>query len=106
MIEEEEVCRWREVRQSTSDRALPLCILVRIGEIELTTFKELRRTRRHLKRTNARAFNGQWKEDVRVAERVMIKEVFCSGMEVASVDGPTFDGKRRAESIFFIALAV
>lgn len=28
VIEEEEICRWREVRQSTSDRTLSLSILV------------------------------------------------------------------------------
>jgi len=105
VIEEEQICRWSEVCQSARDRALSLRVMVRIGEMELTSLKELWRTRRQLERTNARAFNGKWKEDVRVAERVMVKEVRRSSMEVAGVDVPTLDRKRRAELIFLVSLA-
>ena len=73
--------------------------------MELTSPQELWRPRRQLERTNARAFNGKWKEDVRVAERVMVKEVRRGSMEVAGVDVPTLDRKPRAELIFFVTLA-
>src|SRR5258708_5596104 len=81
-------------------------MLVRVGQIELTALKKLRRTRRQLKSPYPRALNSQRKEDARITERVVIEEVLRSGMEVAAVDVPTLDRKGRAELIFFIALAV
>jgi hypothetical protein len=74
MIEEKKICRRRKIRESPGDRALALGVLVRVSEIKLTALEELRRTRRQLQCTNARAFNGQGKEDVRVAQRVVIEE--------------------------------
>src|SRR6266481_5851166 len=75
VIEEEEICRCREIRQSAGDRALSLCVLVRIGEIELAPFEELWRACRKLEGTCARALDSEGKEDVRVAERIVIEKV-------------------------------
>src|ERR1700730_19153084 len=105
VIEEKKVCRRTEVCESPSDRALSLGALMRISEIELPTLEELRRMRRHFEGANSRSFDGQRKEDVRVTQRVVIEEVLRGSMEVAGVDGPSFDRKSCAELVFFVAVA-
>ena len=82
VIEQKEISRRREVSQAASYRALPFDFLPRISQMKSAPAKQERRARRNLECSNARPGNSQGKENIRVAQRVMIEKLLYAGAEV------------------------
>src|ERR1051326_5453 len=82
VIEQEEISRWREVSQPASDRTLSFKFLPRISQMKSAMAKQERRARRNFQCSNARPINGQGKENIRVAELVVIEIISHTRTEI------------------------
>jgi len=82
VIEQKEISRRREGCQAPGDRALPFDFLPRISQMKSAPTKQERRARRNFEGSNARPGNSQGKENIRVAERVVIEKILYAGAEV------------------------
>src|SRR5207253_907356 len=82
VIEQKEILGRREVSQSAGDRALAFNLLPRISQMKSAPAKQERGPRRNFEGSNARSGNSQGKENIRIAQRVVIEEILCTGTEV------------------------
>src|ERR1700730_19063051 len=73
--------------------------------MKLTAPKQERRARRYFKGPYASPLNRQWKEDIRVAQRIVIEKVLHTCPEIVGIDCPTFNRNRDAKLMLFITLA-
>ena len=82
VIEQKEIRGRREVSQAASDRALPFDFLPRISQMKSAPAKQQRRARRNFECSDARPGNSQGKENIRVAQRVVIEKIPYAGAEI------------------------
>ena len=54
---------------------------------------------------DARTVDGKREEDVRVAEHVVVKEIFGCSAEIVHIESPSGEGNSESEFSLFIALA-
>src|SRR2546425_7149502 len=67
--------------------------------------KQERRARRNFECSDARPGNSQGKENIRVAQRVVIEKIPYAGAEIIRFDHPSADGNRDSKLMFFVAFA-
>ncbi len=90
--------------EAANDGAALLGNLVGIGEMELATACDLRRTQSHLPGTHQSAIDGDGEEHVRLAEVGVVKEVVDAVLHVGDVEQPALEGNLNTELMFFVAL--
>src|SRR5258708_31548071 len=105
VVEKKQIRRRRKIRQSAGDSTLTLRPLMRVGEVKLGMPKQLRRSRGNFESANPGPLNRQGKEDVDIAQRIMIEEVLYGGAKIARVKVPSFKRNTGAELKFLISLA-
>src|SRR5947208_1202031 len=74
--------------QSASDLARAFDGLIGIGEVNVKAFRDARRSHCGFPAVNARSLNGQRKENVGVAEHVVIEKVQRVRLEVGEIKSP------------------
>src|SRR5690242_13078697 len=90
VIEEEiTVGGRREGRQPARDGALPFGVLIRVGNRDLASFENPRRSYREFPSVNPRTCNREWKKHVGVANRVVVEIVPGALPEVVHIECPT-----------------
>src|ERR1700680_5259088 len=75
---------WREIMQPAIDSAFTLCYLVRIRNINLGAFGNLRGSQRQFPTTYQRTINSKRKEDIRIPNTIMVEIILSPGTK--SVD--------------------
>ena len=107
VVIEEEVAfvRRLEVGQAASDSARAFRVLIRISRMKLGASREARRVHRAFPSPDAGAIDGEGKENVGIAQNVMIEKVFCASAEVGEIEGPSRHGDGQTELVLLIALA-
>src|SRR6266705_580404 len=78
-------CRRAEVRKASGDGPHAFDRLVRIRQVEVRALKQSWRSQRALKSANANALDGQGKENVGVADNVVVEKVMSAGAEIVEV---------------------
>src|SRR5882672_492033 len=104
--EEKSLVRRSEIGEATSDRSSAFHELMGIGQINLEAIRDARRARGQFPTVNASAIDRQRKENVGIAEHVMIEEIPNVRLEIGNVKLPVADGNGQAEFALFIPFAV
>src|SRR6266571_2827732 len=103
VVEKEKARRWRrEIGKPSSDATGGLRELVRIRQIELRAVAKPRGAHRRFPTVNARALDGKRKEDVGIAEHVMVEVVPRVGLKIRHVERPATEGNGQAEFALFV----
>src|SRR5215467_4762665 len=106
VVQKERVRRRREVGQTSGDSALTLGSLMRIRKMELSHSPQPGRLHCQLKSPDMGPVDREREENVRVPDRVVIKEVLRCGMEVAGVYGPASYRKSHSSLPLLVSLSV
>ncbi len=77
---------------------------VGVGQIHFSTMQQLRRAHRHFPAVEARVINRERKEDVGIADVVVVEIIMRALMVVIHVERPTTQRNSQAELMFLIAL--
>src|SRR5882762_11336721 len=104
--EKKTLVRWCEIGETTRDRSGAFHELMGIGQINLEAIRDARRARGQFPTVNASAIDRQRKENVGIAEHVMIEEIPNVRLEIGNVKLPVADGNGQAEFALFIPFAV
>src|ERR1039458_617647 len=74
--------RRRKIRQPARYGPEPLSLLVREHQMGVVTVENQRRADGCFQASDAGRLNGEWQEDVRIADGVVVKEILRSGVKV------------------------
>src|SRR5438552_18392974 len=102
MIKKAECLAGIAADQAAGDCSRPLGVLVRIDDMHLRAACNLVRSGSCFPSANSGMGQSQRKEDVRIAQRVMIEEIARSGAEVAYVECPALEWNCNAEFALFV----
>src|SRR5262252_5495834 len=91
--------------QAAVDDATAFSLLVGVGDVNIEKLANSWRMERGFPTMDAGAFDGQWEEDVGVAEDIVVEEVAGVGLEVGEVQGPATDRNGEAEFALLVSLA-
>src|SRR5712692_2568807 len=107
VVQEEEALVGRaEAGESAADTAPAFGELVGVGQVELGATPEPRRAHGGFPAVNPRRCDGKRKEDVGVADHIMVEEVVRARVEAVHVEYPAAQGNRQADFVLRVALAV
>src|SRR5271168_2146087 len=106
VIEQAEAVAERKVGKPAVDVAEAEGQLIGVGQVELQAILDARRANRQFPAVDARALNGDGKENIGIVQIVVIEKVFRAGEKIVGVDGPALEGNGDAELVFFVAFAV
>src|SRR6267378_3871108 len=103
--EKKSLVRRCEISEATRDRSGAFHELMRIGQINLEAIRDARRARGELPTVNAGTIDRQRKENVGIAEHIMIEEIPNVRLEIGNVKLPVADGNGQAEFALFVPFA-
>src|SRR5262249_44083787 len=92
--------------QSAGNDASTLDHLVGIGQVDVETFCDARRTNRGFPAMHARAFDRERKENIGVAERIVIEKVESVHLETGEVKSPAAKRDGEPEFALLVGFAV
>src|SRR5690348_302699 len=92
-----------EIRESAADGAKALCVLVRVGKVDLAALHKPRRAQRRLSAAYSRAIDGEGKEYIGLAHAVVVKEIAGARPELVSVKSPSLERNPYSKLVFFVA---
>src|SRR5882672_3839566 len=104
--EKKSLVRRCEIGETTCDRSGAFDELMGIGQIKLEAIRDARRPRGQFPTVNACAIDRQRKENVGIAEHVMIEEIPNVRLEIGNIKLPAVDGDGQAEFALFVPFAV
>ena len=104
IVVEEEIAfvRWFEISKAPGDAAGPFRVLVRIDRVELSSSRNAWRGRSTLPTADARPIDGEGKENVGIAQDVVIEKVLRAGAEVGDVEDPARQRNGKPEFVLLI----
>src|SRR6185437_12028800 len=107
IVVEEVVAIFRrgKIGESAGYRSLALHVLVRIGEVQLQTMRQLWRAHASLPTVDPGGGQGHGKEDIGIAQHVMIEVIGGAGVEVVYIEAPAAQGNGEPELVLLVALA-
>src|SRR6478752_6331729 len=107
VVIEKEVAYVRrlEISEAAGNSAGAFRVLIGIGGMELGASCEPRRVHRAFPSPDAGALDGEGKENVRIAQNVMVEKVLCAGAEVGEIERPSRHGDGQTKFVLLIALA-
>jgi hypothetical protein len=85
--------------------ASALRVLMRLGGVKLDAAGDARRVHGGFPAANAGAINGEWKENVGIAQHVVVKEIPRAGAEIGDVNRPTSQRNGQVEFVLLIPFA-
>ena len=94
-----------EIGKTAGYAARALGVLVRVGGVELGASGDAGRVRRGFPATDAGTIDGERKENVGVAQNIVVEKVLRAGAEVGNVERPARQRNGQTEFVLFIALA-
>src|SRR2546425_3234751 len=103
--EKKSLVRWCEIGEATRDRSGAFHELMGIGQINLEAIRDARRARGQFPTVNAGTIDRQRKENVGIAEHIMIEEIPNVRLEIGNIKLPTADGNGQAEFALFVPFA-
>src|SRR6476646_3517956 len=98
--------RRRKIRQAAAHPAAAFSVKTSVRQVPLQSVKQFGRARRRLPTVDASAHQRQRKEDVGVAQDVVIEVVARGGAELVEVHGPTLGRNRETELVLLVLLSV
>src|SRR6266446_8672623 len=103
--EKKPLVRRSEIGEATSDRSSAFHELMRIGQINLEAIRDARRARGQFPTVNAGTIDRQRKENVGIAEHVVIEEIPNVRLEIGNIKLPAADRNGQAEFALFVSFA-
>src|SRR5882724_2296644 len=103
--EKKSLVRRSEIGEATRDRPGAFHELMGIGQINLEAIRDARRARGQFPTVNAGTIDRQRKENVGIAEHVMIEEIPNVRLEIGNIKLPAADRNGQAEFALFVSFA-